>query len=105
MSLQRWQEHISKLQFGSAMNSKVAIIILNWNGWEDTTECLESLFRINYVDYEVIVVDNASEDDSIQKIRDYCEGKLRVKSNFLSAFHQHQPVELIEYLARYGPWS
>jgi len=26
----------------------VAIIILNWNGWEDTIECLESLYRITY---------------------------------------------------------
>jgi len=24
---------------------KVAIIILNWNGWKDTIECLESVFR------------------------------------------------------------
>ncbi|MEM2002756.1 MAG: hypothetical protein QXT77_08940 [Candidatus Methanomethylicaceae archaeon] len=27
---------------------KVAIIILNWNGWRDTIECLESLQRLTY---------------------------------------------------------
>ena len=27
---------------------KVSIIILNWNGWEDTIECLESLKKITY---------------------------------------------------------
>jgi len=36
---------------------KVAIIILNWNGWEDTIECLESVFRNTYQNYQVIVVD------------------------------------------------
>jgi len=39
---------------------KVFIIILNWNGLEDTIECLESLKKITYLNYEVIVVDNAS---------------------------------------------
>ncbi|MHA1439876.1 MAG: glycosyltransferase family 2 protein [Promethearchaeota archaeon] len=40
---------------------KVSIIILNWNGWKDTIECLESLHRITYPNYEVIVVDNGSK--------------------------------------------
>jgi len=41
----------------------VSIIILNWNGVEDTIECLESLKKITYKNYEVIVVDNGSEGD------------------------------------------
>ena len=32
---------------------KAAIIILNWNGWKDTIECLESIFRIDYPNYQV----------------------------------------------------
>ena len=40
---------------------KVSIIILNWNGVNDTTECLESLKKITYRNYEVIIVDNGSE--------------------------------------------
>jgi hypothetical protein len=39
---------------------KVSIIILNWNGLKDTIECLESLKKITYPNYEVIVVDNGS---------------------------------------------
>jgi len=46
---------------------KVSIIILNWNGWEDTIECLESLYQITYPNYDVIVVDNGSEDESVDK--------------------------------------
>ena len=43
---------------------KVSIIILNWNGLEDTVECLESLKDIDYPNYEIIVVDNGSTDGS-----------------------------------------
>jgi len=55
---------------------KVSIIILNWNGWQDTLECLESLAKINYPHYEVIVADNASEDDSVKRIKDWKKKKL-----------------------------
>jgi GT2 family glycosyltransferase len=48
---------------------KVDIIILNWNGLKDTLECLESCFRIDYPNFEVIVVDNASLDGSSEKIK------------------------------------
>ena len=47
------------------MNQKVSIIILNWNKWKDTIECLESLYQINYPNYEVIVVDNGSQNDDM----------------------------------------
>lgn len=43
---------------------KVSIIIVNYNGAEDTNECLNSLKKIDYENYEVIVVDNASGDAS-----------------------------------------
>lgn len=51
------------------MTQKVAIIILNWNGWKDTIECLESVFRIDYPNYQVIVVDNGSTDNSVVMIK------------------------------------
>ncbi|MBT9148582.1 MAG: Poly-beta-1,6-N-acetyl-D-glucosamine synthase [Syntrophomonadaceae bacterium] len=54
------------------MNSypKVSIIILNWNGLEDTIECLESLKKITYPNYEVIVVDNGSEGNDVAVLRE-----------------------------------
>ena len=55
----------------SAINyPKVSIIILNWNGLEDTMECLESLRNLTYPNYEVIVVDNASEGDDVKVLRE-----------------------------------
>jgi len=41
---------------------KVFIIILNWNGWSDTKECLESLEKVTYDNFEVILIDNASSE-------------------------------------------
>lgn len=46
------------------MSPKVVVIVLNWNGKRNTFECLESLGRMKYSDYEIIVVDNASTDES-----------------------------------------
>ena len=51
------------------MNPKVFILILNWNGKNDTIECLESLKNINYPDYEITVIDNGSTDNSVQLIK------------------------------------
>lgn len=41
---------------------KVAIIIVNYNGIQDTIECVESLDSISYKNYEIIIVENASGD-------------------------------------------
>ena len=75
----------------------VAIIILNWNGWLDTIECLESIYHINYTNYQVIVVDNNSSDDSIEKINDYARGDLEVKSNFFKYDPTDRPIGIIKH--------
>ena len=47
---------------------KVAVIVVNWNGREDLLECLESLKKIVYPAYCVIVVDNGSSDGSADAV-------------------------------------
>ena len=78
-------------------NPKVSIIILNWNGWKDTLECLESLYQINYPNYDVIVIDNGSEDESIKKIREYCKGKIETKSDFFEYSEDNKPIKIFEF--------
>ena len=45
--------------------SKVSVIIVNYNGKKLLEKCLESLFKVNYNNFEVIIVDNNSTDNSI----------------------------------------
>jgi len=50
-------------------NPKVSIILVNWNNASDTIECIESLNKLTYQNYEIIVVDNNSTDDSVNKLK------------------------------------
>ena len=45
-----------------------AIILLNWNGYKDTVECLASLFACVKQDFIWVVVDNGSENESVKEI-------------------------------------
>lgn len=49
----------------------ISIIVLNWNGAEDTLACLDSLAALTYSTFNVVVVDNGSTDDSMDKLRAY----------------------------------
>ena len=50
---------------------KVGIVVLNWNGWRDTIACIESIRRLDYANYRIYVVDNASADGSEKHLRDW----------------------------------
>ena len=69
--------------------SLVSIIILNYNAGQLLLDCVESIMKTNYDDFEVIIVDNASMDQSHRKCKEkfknirlietgknlgYCEG-------------------------------
>lgn len=60
---------------------RVYIIILNWNGLEDTIECLDSLKDLKYSNFDVIVVDNASTDNSVREIRKKYPGVIILESD------------------------
>lgn len=45
-----------------------AVLILNWNGWRDTIECLESIQQSVGVSFRIVVCDNDSLDHSLDKI-------------------------------------
>jgi GT2 family glycosyltransferase len=63
-----------------ARTGRVYIIVLNWNGWRDTVECLESVLRLDYPDYKVVVCDNGSTDGSLDHIRRWANGCEAVES-------------------------
>ncbi|MCL2037472.1 glycosyltransferase family 2 protein [Candidatus Saccharibacteria bacterium] len=45
---------------------KVLIVILNYNAWRDTAECLESLAKSTYKNFEVYIVENSDRDQKKQ---------------------------------------
>ncbi len=46
----------------------VYVILLNWNGWRDTIDCLSSLKQVTYQNLHIVILDNASTDNSIEEM-------------------------------------
>ena len=69
----------------SASSPRVSIIILNYNGWKDTLECLESVLKIDYPTFQVVVVDNASTDGSMQRLEEWADGKIPANASMHSS--------------------
>ncbi|BCX13501.1 MAG: hypothetical protein KatS3mg085_033 [Candidatus Dojkabacteria bacterium] len=62
---------------------KVSIIIVTWNSGKDIKTCLDSLFEQSFKDFKAIVVDNASQDDTVQKVEQYPEvDVIKQKKNY-----------------------
>ena len=52
------------------IEESVSIILVNWNGKDDTVECIDSIYKnTNHKNYEIILVDNASSDDSVKILK------------------------------------
>jgi GT2 family glycosyltransferase len=48
---------------------KVSVITVNWNNFNDSAECLESLRKATYPNFDVIVVDNGSVGDDVSLLK------------------------------------
>lgn len=57
-------------------SDRVCAVVVNWNGWRDTIECLESVLRSEGVAVTVAVCDNGSTDGSLDRLRDWAAGRL-----------------------------
>lgn len=68
---------------------KTAILILNWNGAEDTITCLQSLVKVIQKEDYIFVIDNCSKDNSIDLITSYLE-------NTAAIFKSSSPSNLKE---------
>jgi len=55
---------------------KAYIILVNYNGSLDTIECLESVLKSSYKNYQILVVDNSETDESISVFQDWSSGKI-----------------------------
>lgn len=55
----------------------VAIILVNWNGWQDTVECLDTLLAYQTPGVHIFVIDNASNDGSPEYISRWLSNPIR----------------------------
>lgn len=64
------------------MEAKVCIIILNYNNYEDTIECIKSIKNvIPFEMIDIVVVDNNSTNDSVNVIENQFQDIIMIKSN------------------------
>lgn len=85
------------------MGKKVSVAILNWNGRKFLSECIDSILAQTHLDVELIVVDNASSDDSVDFIKAMYEGALRLVENetnvgFSRGMNQAIAIASAEYI-------
>ncbi len=78
------------------LTPSVHIVILNWNGWRQTVECLESLKRLDYPDCQVVVVDNGSRDDSVERLSEWA-GKQFLTGPRFSDYNGFKTVKVASY--------
>jgi glycosyltransferase involved in cell wall biosynthesis len=55
---------------------RVSIIVCSYNGGKTLASCLESLDRLNYPDYEIILVDDGSTDDTADIVKKFQAGRV-----------------------------
>ncbi len=60
---------------------KISIIIPNWNGKIFLGDCLESLKKLKFNNYKIIVVDNGSSDGSVDFIKENYPNVLVISNN------------------------
>lgn len=88
----------------SKMLPEVSIIILNWNGLNDTVECLESLKKIDYPHYRVILVDNGSEGDDVEVLREKYGDYIHIIENDRNyGFSEGNNIGMRYVLENYSP--
>ncbi len=54
---------------------RVGVVLVNWRGWRDTLLALETLFGGNYPHFDAVVVDNDSDDASVEHILAWAQGR------------------------------
>lgn len=63
------------------MNKNIAITLLTWNDWKNTIECLESIFQSDYDYFDIILINQGSEQFHLDKIKDWSQNKIKINDN------------------------
>lgn len=57
--------------FDKASVLVVTVIVINWNGWRDTVNCVQSIIDLKHQLYHLLICDNGSSDDSFDRLSDW----------------------------------
>ncbi|TDO20172.1 glycosyltransferase family 2 protein [Pedobacter duraquae] len=68
------------------MGKAVAIILVNWNSYDVSAGCIRSLRKMVFEDFEIILVDNASADQSGQRLKEEFPECIYLQSDVNSGF-------------------
>jgi len=61
------------------MQDRIFIVLVNYKGWSDTIESLESILKLKNDNFQIIIVDNNSQDESIERIKSWALGNLNLR--------------------------
>jgi len=79
------------------VTAKVCILILNWNNWQDTVGCLESVYQNSFTNCQAVVIDNGSSDNSLERVREWAVGRLPSGNAFTPYKSDNKPISHITY--------
>lgn len=75
---------------------KTAVIILNYNNYEETLDCIESIEKYNSANIKYIVVDNgSSRQESVDCIQKFAQQKFKGKTLYIE--DQHPTIRVLPY--------
>ena len=61
----------------------LSIVVLTWNDWKSTIDCLQSIINNNYDNYDVILVDNNSNSKHLNFIKKWQNKEISCNSKFV----------------------
>ena len=77
------------------MYKNIAITLITWNDWENTIECLESIFGSDYPNYDVILINNGSEKHHLEKIHEWMNNKIEIKDGDID-FNNNKRINIYD---------
>ena len=63
------------------MSKRISFLIVTWNSWRDLKRCVESILPNLESDDELVVIDNGSSDDTVEKIEQSFGERVRLHCN------------------------
>ena len=76
------------------MSKNLAITVLTWNDWENTTKCLESIFQSSFENFDVILVDNNSDEIHLKKIYEWADNKIKIEDDEFN-FNPNKKIDIV----------